>query len=119
MARKLFKLGVFLLIAHALYQVAPVWWHYRAFKEAVADLALNGRGQPDSAILDGVMELAGENQVPLDRDSVQIRRDHDRLFVDAAYVEDLKVLPGYQYPWQFDVNVATWFPAIGTAPRKQ
>jgi hypothetical protein len=106
MIRKLINLVVFLLIANALYRVAPVWWHYREFKDGVEELTLFSRDRPIPAIVDAVMRLAAEHHVPLDRDYVQVQKDMNGVYIDASYVEVLKLAPGYEIPHQFDVGPA-------------
>jgi len=102
--RKLVKLAIFLLIANALYRVAPPSIHYFQFKDAVQELALFSLKTPDAELIDRVMALADENNIPLDRDYVQVRRSNGQLIIDASYVESMKVLPGYSYDHQFDVE---------------
>lgn len=104
MIRKLIQLAIFLLVANALYRVAPVSIHYYKFKDAVQELALFPQKATDAQLVDRVMELADENGVPLDREWVQIRRPNGELIIDASYVETMKVLPGYDYVRQFDVE---------------
>ena len=58
----------------------------------------------DAQLLDRVMELADENSIPLDREWVQIHRSTGQLTIDVSYVETMKVLPGYDYVRQFDVQ---------------
>jgi hypothetical protein len=103
--RKLVKLAVFLLIVNGLYRIAPPTVHYFQFKDAVQELALFSQQKtPDAEIIDRVMALADENSIPLDRDYVQVRRSNGQLVIDASYVESMKVLPGYSYDHQFDVE---------------
>jgi hypothetical protein len=102
--RKLVKLAVFLLIANALYRTAPVALHYFQFKDALQELALFSLRVPDAELIDRVMALADEHGVPLDRDYIQIQRSTGRLTIDARYVESMKVLPGYSYEHEFDVE---------------
>jgi hypothetical protein len=102
--RKLVKLAVFLLIANAVYRIAPVSLHYFQFKDALQELALFSLRVPDAELIDRVMALAEEHSVPLDRDYIQIHRSTGRLTIDAAYVESMKVLPGYSYEHEFDVE---------------
>ena len=101
MVRKLVKLAIFLLVANAVYRVAPVSVHYFQFKDAVQELALFSLRTPDAELIDRVMTLADEHGIPLDRDYVQIRRSNGQLIIDASYVESMKVLPGYNYEHQF------------------
>ena len=104
MIRKLIQLAIFLLIANAIYRIAPVSVHYYKFKDAVQELALFSQKASDAQLLDRVMELADENSIPLDREWVQIHRSSGQLSIDLSYVETMRVLPGYDYVRQFDVQ---------------
>ena len=104
MIRKLIQLAIFLLMANALYRVAPVGLHYYKFKDAVQELALFSQKATDAELTDHVMTLADENGIPLDRDWVQIHRVNGQLTINVSYVETMKVLPGYDYVRQFDIE---------------
>jgi ABC-type enterochelin transport system substrate-binding protein len=104
MIRKLLKLAVFLLVANALYQLAPVSLRYFQFKDAVRELALFPQKLNESQLVDKVMEMAEEHSVPLERDDVQVRREPDgSVLIDLSYVETLRFVPGFEYSWQFNV----------------
>ena len=79
MIRKLVKLAIFLLIANGVYRITPPTIHYYKFKDAVQELALFSQKTADAELIDHVMALADENQVPLDRDYVQVRRSNGQL----------------------------------------
>ena len=104
MIRKVIQLAIFLLMANAVYRIVPVALHYYKFKDAVQELALFSQRATDAQLVDRVMELADENSIPLDREWVQIHRSTGQLTIDASYVETMKVLPGYDYVRQFDVE---------------
>ena len=104
MIRKLIQLAIFLLIANAGYRIAPVSIHYFQFKDALQELALFSQKSTDAELLDRVMALADEHNIPLDRDYITIHRPNGQLIIDASYVESMKVLPGYTYDRQFDVE---------------
>src|SRR5262245_34193478 len=104
MIRKAVNLAVFLLIANALYQVAPAWIHYYQFKDALEELALFSRETSDTAVAERVLTLAEEHQVPLAREDVQIHREKNQLSIGAAYIQMLKVLPGYAYRWHVIID---------------
>jgi hypothetical protein len=110
MLGKIVKLAIFLLIANALYQVAPAWVHYYEFRDSLKELALYSHEKSDGAVVDRVMALAEEHHVPLDRDAVEVRRTpeqgQDELAIRAPYVEMLKVVPGYTYRWDANVEVS-------------
>ena len=104
MARTFVKIGIFLLIVHALYRFVPVYFHYQQFKDAVHETALFSRERNEAQIADIVMELAEKYQIPLSRESVQVRREGGRTLIDASYVESIEWLPTYKRPWQFDIG---------------
>ena len=104
MARKIVQLAIFLLAAHALYRFVPIYLHYQQFKDAVHETALFSRGRTDEQLVEDVMELAEKHQVPLSREYVQVRRENERAFISASYVETIEWLPGFRRPWQFDVG---------------
>ena len=104
MIRKLVKLAIFLLIANGVYRIVPPSVHYFQFKDAVQELALFAQKAPDAELIDRVMTLADEHSIPLDREYVRIRRSNSQLIIDASYVESIKVIPGYTYDHQFDVE---------------
>ena len=104
MARTIVKLGIFLLIVHALYRFVPVYFHYQEFKDAVHEAALFSRQQTDAQVIDRVMELAEKYQIPLSREAVQIRHEGEHTLIDASYVEPIEWLPTYKRPWQFNVG---------------
>jgi len=104
MARRIVKLAIFLLAVHALYRFVPVYFHYQEFKDAVNETALFATGKSDTVLIDHVMELAEKYHIPLQREYVQVRREAERLFIDASYVESIEWLPTYRRPWQFDAG---------------
>jgi hypothetical protein len=108
MLRKLVRLAVVLLIAHALYRFVPVYVHYQQFKDAVAEAALFAKDRPDAELLDRVMLLAERYRIPIDRDAVQITRDGQSTRVHATYEEHIEWLPRYRRAMPFTVSVEGW-----------
>ena len=103
MIKKVIKLAVFLLIANAVYQIAPVTLHYFQFKDAVEELALFSEKATDTQLVNSVMGLAEEHSIPLEREYVQVNRQQTSLTINAAYLETMRFFPGTQYTWEFDV----------------
>jgi hypothetical protein len=108
MLRTAVRLGILLLLAHALYQFVPVYWHYYQFKDGVKETALYSKGRTDAQLVDRVLELAAQYDVPLERDAIQIRREREHTFIDAAWVEPVELLPMYPYRWKFSVAADAW-----------
>lgn len=117
MAKRLVKLAVFLLVAHALYRFVPVYVRYQQFKDAVHETALFSRTKEDAQIIDRVMVLAETYDIPLDREFVQVRRDNEQLSIDASYVVEIEWLPTYRRPWQFDVGGQSFTNVRPASPR--
>ena len=110
MIRKLIQLAIFLLIANAVYQVAPVSFHNYKFKDALNELALFSQKATDKELVDRVMALADDNDIPLDRDYIQIHRSNAQIIINVSYIETMKVLPGYDYVRQFDIEAKAFDP---------
>lgn len=117
MIRRVVKVAVFLLAANAIYQVAPVIYHHAQFADALQELALYGQKSSDADIVTRAVALGAENGVPLQRDDVGVRREAGAVHIDASYVERLRLLPGYTYPWEFDID-AKALDLGGAAPRR-
>ena len=77
MIKRIVSILIFLLLVNAGVRLGLVYFHDQQFKDAVRELALFA-GQPpvktDETLRAKVMELAQDNQVPLDADYVEISR---------------------------------------------
>ncbi len=104
MIRKIVKLAVFLLIANAVYQVAPVFVRHVQFKDAVQELALYSHRASDAELVNRVMAIAGDRNVPLEREYVGVRHETGSIHIDARYIESLRLLPRYTYQWEFEID---------------
>jgi hypothetical protein len=101
MLRRLLSLVVFVAFAYAGWNVAVVWFHYREFQDGVRDTALFAEGKSDDALRDRVMQLATDNDVPLDPDDITIERAAGRTTITALYTTTVKILPGYTRQFDF------------------
>ena len=108
MLRKVIKLAIPLLIAHALYRSVPVFVNYYQFRDAVKEAALFSKDRADNEIAQRVMDLAVRHDIPLDPESIQIRREKQYTYIDANYVQDIEWIPTYRRPWTFKVEVEGW-----------
>ncbi len=104
MIRRIVKIAVFLLVANGVYQIAPVAYRQVRFSDALNELALYGQKSSDAEIVGRALALAADNDVPLDREYVKVRRLPGSVHIDASYVEPLHLLPGYTYLRQIDID---------------
>ena len=110
MIKKVISLLVFLLLANAGVRVALVYMHDQKFKDAVRELALFA-GQPpvksDEVLRAKVMELAQENQVPIDPYYIEISRRSapgigEKVTIKFSYAVMVPMAPGYPRRFDFD-----------------
>ena len=101
MIKFLVKLAVSALIAHATFRIGSAYLSYYRLTDAVRGAALTPR-ITDEQLRERVLELAAQHDAPLDEDHVEIRRDARNIYIDASYVQNVEVVPGYQHPWAFD-----------------
>jgi hypothetical protein len=108
--KRIVSLIVFLLLVNAGARVGFVVFHDQQFKDAVRELALFA-GQPpaktDEALRAKVMDLAVENQIPLDPDYVEITRKvspglGEKVTIKYTYGVMVPLVPGYQRRFDFD-----------------
>lgn len=107
MVRTGIKLLIAALVLNAAYRVGMAYWQHYQFQDAVQRMAqFTERAVTADEIRLGVLELAAEQQIPLDPATLNITRAPRRIEVEAGYTRELEVLPGYRYPWPFDLSVA-------------
>ena len=110
MIKRIVSLLVFLLLLNAGIRVGFVFFHDQQFKDSVRELALFA-GQPpvksDEVLRGKVMELAQENQVPLDADYIEIIRRSspgigEKVTIKFSYAVLVSLAPGYQRRFDFE-----------------
>jgi hypothetical protein len=101
--RRLFGLAVFLLVVHAGVRGGMVWMRYQNFKDGVREAALFSGTKTDDVLREQVMQLAQQNEIPLDPDAMTIDRSGGSVTIKASYVAMVEWLPGYRRPWAFQV----------------
>ena len=104
MIRRLVGLLVFAAFLYAGWNLSVVWFHYQKFQDGVRDTALFGQGKSDDVLKQKVMDLATQNDVPLDPDYITIARAGGAVTITASYAQLVKILPGYTRRFDFDVK---------------
>jgi hypothetical protein len=102
---KLFvKLLIVALIVNAAWRLGSVYYSHYQFEDSVRE-ALIGRRQTDDQLRRRILELAADNDIPLDEGGFSIRRGDRHIYVNGGYERGVAVLPGYQYPLHLSVAV--------------
>jgi hypothetical protein len=104
MIRRLLALVIVLALVYAGWHVGVVWSQYRKFQDDVRNVALFGNDKTDDDLKSKVMDLASQNQVPLQPDAIAITRRAGEVTIEAHYTQAVTVLPGYTRSLDFAVK---------------
>jgi len=92
-------------VLNAALNVVPPFFHYAKFQDAVRETARFSARATEKDVVDKVMRLADENEIPIDREDVRVTKIKERTHVAIAYSEDLYYVPTQAYRWDFVVDV--------------
>jgi hypothetical protein len=110
MIKRIISIVIFILIAMAAYRMGMVYFHDQQFKDSVREYAILA-GQPpsksDDTIRAKVIDLARDNEVPLDPDYIEIDRRSspgvgEKIVIKVSYAVNVALLPGYQRRFDFE-----------------
>ncbi len=109
MIKRIVSIIVFLLVVNAAYRLGMVYFHDQQFKDAVREYAIIASQPPpksDEVLRAKVMDLAQENQIPLDPDYLEISRRSaqglgEKITVKFAYAIKVQIVPGYERRFDF------------------
>ena len=106
--RALLRIAILLLVAHGLFRFVPPYWHHNQFESAIKKVAQEW-GQPtDEEVMQYVLTAAAENDVPITRDHVSVRRQGEHTLVDVEYTLPIEWLPSYKRDWDFKAHLNAW-----------
>ncbi len=104
MIKFIIKLALSVLVANATWRIGSAYVSHYRFEDAVREAALTPR-VTDEQLRARIMELASENDAPLEAENLAITHGQSHVLVDASYVRPIEVLPGFPYAWQFAWSV--------------
>ncbi len=107
MVRLILKLAIVGLIANAVWHAGGAWSSNYRFMDAVQQATRYRGDKTDAQIHDRVFALAGQYDVPVDDDTLTIRREGDRTIIDGSYTRGVELIPGYIYHWPFIIHLDT------------
>ncbi len=94
------------VLLHGLARAALVSWKYYQFKDAIEEELIFSEFTSLDRIHTRIVELAGEYEIPIEEEVIDVTREGLRTMVDAAYTEEVKLLPRiYEPVWAFDASV--------------
>jgi hypothetical protein len=104
--KTLLKIGVALILVTMAVQGARAALKHYTFVDTLREAMLFAGSRSEDELADRVMQLADDNQVPLDPATVTVRREPFVVVVHAPYTDRVDLLPGlYSRAWDFDASV--------------
>jgi hypothetical protein len=103
--KTLFKLGILLLVANALFRFVPPYWRHHEFEWEVKEASLKWRNLPDAGVTEDVLSVAAKHDVPITSQNITIDRVKDRLHLKVTYDQPIELLPSMSRPWTFTSKV--------------
>jgi hypothetical protein len=96
------RLTLAALVLYGCFQVGRATVKYYRFQDAVEQMLLFSRNASDADLVQQVLEIAGEHDVPLEASNISIRHESRELRIEMAYDEDVSLVPGvYARTWRF------------------
>ena len=106
--RTLIKLVIAALVLHGAWKVGSAYWTYYNFEDDLRQMTQFAGQGSDAVLRDRVMVIARDRQIPLDSESVRVSRPPGQLVIEAAYTDQILILPLFRYPWQFRAKARVW-----------
>ena len=103
MAGRILKFAIAAALLWAVWHAGAAQWQQFVFQDDLKQIAQFGSDRDEETVRAAVMEAATARRVPLSPDRLQVRKQTDRVYIDAAYTVQIEILPRYRYPWTFTV----------------
>ena len=102
--KAIFKLIVVALMANALWRVGTAYASFYRFKDSVYEAAMQ-EGSTEEELRKKIAGLAETYDLPLTEDAVTVTREVHHTTIQGSYTKRVAVLPGYEYPWPFNLDI--------------
>jgi len=100
------KLIATALVLNACVQAGRASWNFYQFQDAVQQATLFSGKETPEQLKARVLAIAGEQQVPIEADSVSVTFQATQARVTGNYTDDVKLLPGGPpYKWTHELNL--------------
>lgn len=106
---RLLKFAIAAAVLWAVWHGGKAQWQQFVFQNDLKQIVQFGGGRGEEAIRASVMEAAANRRVPLSPERLQVRKQADHVYIDAAYTVEVEILPRYRYPWTFTASADGWF----------
>jgi hypothetical protein len=103
--KTLIKLIITALILHATYKAGTVYLRYWQLKEDMTQIAQFGVRQTDNELRNSVLDAARRRDIPLNPNTISVKRQNHHIIIDATYREQVELVPRYFFPWDARLHV--------------
>ena len=115
--KTIIKIVLALLVIAAMFNGARVALNNYAFEDAVHEGLLFDPNASDPEIVDMVMKLAAEYQIPMAAEDIKVQSRGQDLVVNMTYTDNVVLVPGvFQRDWTFHPTTSTRM--LGKGPRR-
>ena len=106
--KTLFKITVAIVILVACFQAARYYFNNFQFEDAAQQRLLFETRANEVEVVNIILKLANEYQLPLTRDDITVRMVGQDRIVEMEYTENVPLIPGvFTYPWKFTPMTST------------
>jgi len=106
--KTIIKLVVTLVILTACFQAGRYYFNNFQFEDAAQQRLLFETRASDAEVVNIVLKLAGEYQLPLTDENISVRTIGQDRVVEMEYTENVPLIPGvFTYPWKFTPKTST------------
>ncbi len=116
MLKQLVKLALAALIANVVWRVGSEYVAHLRFRESVRAATID-RAATDESLRAAILDEAEQLDVPMVVEDLEITRAERRIAIVGTYTKMIELVPGYEYPWDFDWEVEVFVaPSIDQVP---
>ena len=106
--KTIIKIALALFVVVCMFNGGRYAFNNYAFEDAVHEGLLFDPNATDTEIVDMVMKLANEYQIPLDANDVKINSRGQDLIVNMSYTDKVPLVPGiFEKEWTFTPSTST------------
>jgi hypothetical protein len=108
------KLLLMLAVLNAVFHTGRATLTYYQLKDATEQMLTFGSATSVAQLQARILERAGEMDVPLQPEDLDVKRQGARTSASASYTQPVEVFPSYLYPMKFSYSVEAY--ALDGAP---
>ena len=103
--KTLIRLLIVVAILNATARAAVTAWRYYEFKDLTHQTILFGARATTAQLQAEILRRAGELELPVEPQNVEVTRDGARIRATASYTQAIELFPRYRYPVDLSFTV--------------